>query len=370
MNILVAMGSFKDVFSPVEMTAMVADALFKHDVTQIPMCDGGEYTYDVIKYHKKCKDIHVKGVINPYGEKVTSKYLAIEDTAYVISSEIIRLIPDEDKYMNPMLLTDYGLGQLCMDAIDRGYKKINLCLGGTSTVGFGMGFAQAMGAVFYDYEGNIITKPIAPKDLNNVRKIKAEKRNNVSFLVINDGVTSAYDLPFVNPQKIGRSFSDDKSIILEELDATLGKVCSLTRVSVDTPFAGNAGGMCFGIELVALGKYVKGTDFFMDSFGFAKKMRRAELIITGEGRLDNVHTEKLPVSISMASKMIGKKCLYICGQRGSDVIPPMLSEYGIDDVLCCCDYYSEIETDYVEAPETYRRLTPIVLRQELCRRYE
>lgn len=369
MNILVTMGSFKDVFSPIETASIVNNALHNHNVLCVPMCDGGEYTYDVIKHHIKCKEIFVQDIINPYGKYVDSRYLVVDDTAYIISSEVLRLFPDEDRYKNPLHLSDYGLGQLCLDAIRRGYKKINLCLGGTSTVGFGMGFAQAMGTIFKDREGNIITKPITPNDLNNIAHIESKKRDDIQLLVINDGITTAYDLPAVNPQKIGQFFKDNQKDILAKLDISLSKACLLTGVEMDTPYAGNAGGICFGIETVTTGSYVKGTDFFMELFGVKEKMSKVELVITGEGRLDNVHTEKLPVSISMAAQKIGRNLLYICGQRSQEATDTVVLKYGIEDVLCCCDHYPDVKEKFIDDVEKYRCLTPIVIRQELLKRY-
>lgn len=371
MKILVSMGSFKDVFSPIETTKIVADALDKHEVKSIPMCDGGEYTYDIVKYHnpEKCSEIIVNDVINPYGNKVVSKYLIMDDTAYIVSSEIIRLAPKEDQYKNPLMLTDYGLGQLCKDAINRGYKNINLCLGGTSTVGFGMGFAQAMGAKFIDVNGESITKPITPKMMSKVDKIIPSYFGDVVFTIINDGVTRAQDLSDVNPQKIGHYYDSEKQNILSELDKTLIDVCRLTGVSIDTPFAGNAGGVCFGIEMVTKGNYVKGTDFFMDLFGVERILNQVDLVITGEGKLDNPHTEKLPVSISLKAKKNGKKCLFICGQRDELATDQVVHEYGIEDVICCRDYYAEIDSSFIDSIDYYRKLAPLVIGKELNRRY-
>lgn len=369
MNVLVIMGSFKDVFSPIETAEVVASALERYEVACIPMCDGGEYTYDVLKYHKDCKEIIVRDVINPYGTTRDSKYLVINGIAYVIASEILRLGPTEERYKNPICLSDYGLGQLCKDAIAHGYKKINLCLGGTSTVGFGMGFAQALGARFIDREGSIITKPITPMMLDSIERIERGRAVNAKFTVINDGVSNAHDLSSINPQKVGALYSDSKEEILKTLDKNLNQVCDLTGVSIEKPYAGNAGGVCFGVELVTRGCYVKGTEYFLDYFGARKAMEKADLIITGEGKLDNLQTEKLPVTVCKIAKQMKKDCLYICGQIGKGVTHQSLDKYGINNLICCSDFYADIDADYVDEIETYKRLTPLVIRKELKRLY-
>lgn len=369
MRILIAMGSFKDVYSPIEMTQMVGDAIIKaEDISLVPMCDGGEYTFDVISFHCNCQIITVDNIINPYGKRVKGKYLAVDDEAYVISSEILHLSPGEEEFKNPLLLTDYGLGQLVDDALCKGFKTINLCLGGTSTVCFGMGFAQALGVEMLDKAGRLINEPITPLLLKDVEKVRAMPKREVTINVINDGITSAHDLPKVNPQKIGTLFLGQKENILCSLDRILRKVCSLTGVSIDTAYAGNAGGVCFGIECILDAKYIKGTEYFMDIFGVKDKIVNADIIITGEGKLDNVHVEKLPVVISKTAKSFGKKCIFICGQRG-ELEDDILLKYGIEDIICCKDHYCKYDDNYIDSIDTYKNLTPIIIRKELGGRF-
>ena len=209
MKVLIATGSFKDVYTSIESCKQFENILReKYETITAPLCDGGEYTYDILKYYyNDMKEIIVNDVVNPYGKMTTSKYAVIDDEAYVVSSEILHLSENEDVYKNPLELTDYGLGQLLNHAVESGYKKIKLCLGGTSTVGYGMGVAQALGAKFITDDG-VITKYITPKDFPHIKEIvwNKEKYDDVCLTVVNDGITRANNLNTVNPLKVGKHY--------------------------------------------------------------------------------------------------------------------------------------------------------------------
>ena len=142
MKILVASGSFKDVYDPIEACEVIRQALNqdKNQVETQPICDGGEYTFDILKRYFGMSEITAENIVNTYHRKGNARYLVKGSEAHIVSSEILRLFPREDCYKNPLQLTDYGFGQLVWDALNRGYKDIILYIGGTSTVTCGMGF--------------------------------------------------------------------------------------------------------------------------------------------------------------------------------------------------------------------------------------
>ena len=148
MKILVATGSFKDVYSPLEAADVLCSALDreKNEVSMVPFCDGGEYTFEVLKHCFDFRERTVEQVVNPYGKPVSSRCLFRGKEAHLVSSCILRLFPQEDEFKNPLELTDYGFGQMIRDALCHGCTKLTLYLGGTSTVCSGMGTIQALGA--------------------------------------------------------------------------------------------------------------------------------------------------------------------------------------------------------------------------------
>lgn len=379
MNILVTTGSFKDVYNSMESCTLINNIIGKkHNVTTAPMCDGGEYTYDTLKYYFECIEETVANVLNSYEKYVTSRYLVLNDTAYIISSEIIRLLPCEDGYKNPLELTDYGLGQVVLDAIKKGYKKINLCLGGTSTVCCGMGFAQALGTEFYDKNGKIIDDVIKGKNLIEINKIIFDKNlyKDIELKILNDGLTGCCDMETVSRMKIGSKYKPQETAILEKLSEGISNISKITGLAQSTCFSGCAGAVFFGINILFNAEFLEGGKFFSKLFGIDEKIKNSDIVITGEGRFDNLKWEKTPITIAKIAKKYSKKLIFVCGQldknqfktdnNGVSKDDVKLKEIGIDILITCQDYYDNIElsSDYCKNIELYKKNTPIIFEEK------
>ena len=371
MKILVATGSFKDVYTSLEACKMIKDIIGEHhEVITAPICDGGEYTYDILNSYFTCKKEYAFDVYNPYGRLVSVPYLVFGGEAFVISSEIIRLNPSEEKYKNPLLLSDYGLGQVMLDAIKKGYTKINLCLGGTSTIGFGIGTAQALGVKFYDTDGQLFVTPLIPAEYKKISKMEYNPDFfcGVKLKIINDGITKACDLGTVNPLKIGDPFIEEKEAILNSIDEAFQNVLKITGLMANDAYSGNGGGIYYGVDKLFKAEYLKGADYFCNLFGMDRAMQGCELVITGEGRFDNPHLKKSPIIITELAKRYGKKVLFICGQADKKISgnKEQLKKIGIDQLICCENYYltHELDKEYENNVIMYREMTPIILKEE------
>ena len=374
MKILIATSSFKDVYTSIEACEMIKNMLsVRHEIIVAPVCDGGEYTYDILNSYFTCKREYAEDVINPYGKIVRVPYLALNKEAFVISSEVLRLHPSEDAYKNPLLLTDYGLGQVLQDAVDKGYRVINLCLGGTSTIGFGVGTAQALGVRFYDYNGKRLQKPLVPSDYLSIEKMDFEPNAfpGIYLRVINDGITRACDLSTVNPLKIGRMFVEQTELILNKIDESLQKVLEITGLHAEDAYSGNGGGIYFGIEPLFETEYCKGAKYFSDLFQIRDKIQDCELVVTGEGRFDNPHLKKIPIVITELARECGKKVIYVCGQADKQEARNQenLDRIGIDVLISCADSYLSKKQDQTDQGEIeyYRENTPLILKEEFSK---
>ena len=160
---LIATGSFKDVYSPMEACEMLRKVLEELDgeeifeIQTVPLADGGEYSTEVLLSQGVGERIDVKEVVDPRGETIECSYVRLDnETAFIASSAILRMGPKMDRFKNPLLLTSYGLGQVINDASDQGFKRILVALGGTSTVDAGIGMAQALGATFLGADGRAL----------------------------------------------------------------------------------------------------------------------------------------------------------------------------------------------------------------------
>ena len=378
MKILVAAGSFKDVYTPIESCNMLETLLVgEHIVHGIPMCDGGENTLRVLRefFGKQARTEIADSILDPVGRAVKVPYLSVGDTAYLVSAEILHLSLEEDEYKNPLELTDYGLGQLLLHVIREGFRKIRLCLGGTSTIGFGLGTAQALGAVFTGTDGMPLPAPICLKDYEKISSIcwGGEQYTDIELTLINDGITRACDLSTVNPLKIGRHFAAEKAEILQRVDELAEKVFEVTGLTANDAWSGNGGGIYFGVEPIFHPKYLKGADFFCDLFHLKDYLEQADLVITGEGRFDNPHLKKIPVVVAEQAMQTGKPCVLVCGQIGPEWetdgqgihrIPMLKEQYGIDVILSCAEDYGDVPAGGYTA-EQLRQLTPSILRKRL-----
>ena len=382
MKILVATGSFKDVYSPLEAGNVICSALDreKNEVSMVPFCDGGEYTFEVLQHCFPLEERTVEQVVNPYGKRVSSRYLVQGKEAHLVSSSILRLFPQEDLRKNPLALTDYGYGQMIADALAQGCTRLTLYLGGTSTVCCGMGTIQALGAKLFDKEGKLITTPCMGADLNRIARIEAPDvdYSGIKIHIVADGNSKVDALPGITGLKVGKALAEKKSRIVEESMAGIENVLSVTGISPDQDFTGAAGGLLFGLEQIFPGiRYTLGGLYFNQVLGIEQKVRQSDLVITGEGRYDNTADGKAPAVIAMLAKKHGKRAILVCGQiekkavksyRGGVILcekEPQFREQGIEQVLTCQEYF-----DTVELPESYedcirffRENTPIVISQ-------
>ena len=242
-NILISTGSFKDVYSPIEATEMIHNIiknLLKNEkfifVKAIPLVDGGEYSNEVIFSKLDCKKIEVNNIIDPKGESIPSHYLSLDnETAFIGSSQILRLSPEFDQYKNPLKLTSYGLGQLIKDSIDKNFKKIIIGLGGTNTVDGGIGMAHALGVKFINNKGvELVPKNglyFTGEDLSNINGIVKDsipkELNNISITALYDSKINISQMLIPTDLKISKNFDKERASIIKELEDGLFKYAKI-----------------------------------------------------------------------------------------------------------------------------------------------
>ena len=380
MKILVATGSFKDVFSPLEAADVLCTALDrkKNDISMVPFCDGGEYTFEVLQHCFEYNEQKVESVVHPSGKLVASHYLMQGTEAHLVSSCILRLFPQEDTLKNPLVLTDYGFGQLIADALQQGCTRLTLYLGGTSTVCCGMGTIQALGAKLFDAEGKLIDVPCTGADLVRISRIEPPDADfsGIEIHIVADGNSKVDALPGITGLKVGKSLADKKEKIVAQSMAGIENVLAVTGISPVKDFTGAAGGLLFGLEQVFPNiRYTLGGLHFNQVLGIEEKIRDSDLVITGEGRYDNTADGKAPAVIAMLAKKHGKRALLVCGQiekkavksyRGGVILcedEPQFREQGIEQVLTCQEYYDTVSLPeaYEDCIRLFREQTPLLI---------
>ena len=315
LNVLVTCSSFKDTFSSVEINENIKKMLDGFELkSQIaPFCDGGEHTFDVMNWHLRCKEVIVENVYDARLKKIRASYLEYENVAYVISSEILRI--NDGGGVDPSELSDYGLGQLVLDAVNKGFKKIIICLGGISTAAAGFGFAQALGVRFYDSQGTELRNPIKSSDIRRIHSYQHSALifDDIDFKVISDGIVSAQESSKILHRKIKLEKNESIENSLFIIQEGIKKAALITRSDISGPFTGVAGAMKFGVDLILKAEWIHGGEFFYELFCLSTLVEDSDLIITGEGQLDNSSLGKGVFTIVKAARVNKKRLIFLAG---------------------------------------------------------
>jgi glycerate kinase len=317
MRLLVAPCSFKGTMSAVEAAAAIADGARAAgaDVDVAPIADGGEGTLDAMI---AAVGGTVMGVIarGPLGLPVRAHIGLLADNTAVIElaqASGLGLVPETAR--DPMRATTYGTGELIKGALARRPDRLLVGLGGSATVDGGVGIARALGMRFLDHDGADVAEGGAGlADIARIDTTRLDPRLVGLHILVAADVTStlAHAARVFGPQKgATREMIDE----LERGLANLGRVIErdLHVPVFDHPGAGAAGGA--GAMLLGLGGDVRsGAEIVMQAMGFADRLARADLVVTGEGRLDaSTMAGKGPAVVARTAAAAGVPCVALVG---------------------------------------------------------
>ena len=325
-KIVVASDSFKGSLSSMQVADAVERAVLQAcpacDVIKTDVADGGEGTMDALQCTLGGHKIWLE-VSDPLGRPVRASYVILEDgtTAVVemaVASGLTLLSPEE---RNPLETSTYGTGQLIADALNKGCRKFLIGIGGSATNDAGMGMLQALGYRFTDAQGNVLCG--CGESLEKVASIDASSASPAlkesEFIVACD-----VDAPLYGPKGAAYVFAPQKGAdteTVERLDNGLKHFSEVVSKSMDaveyhaqTPGAGAAGGLGFGLMAFLSARLVSGIDMVLDAIGFDSIIKDADLIITGEGRIDSqTLAGKTPYGVLQRAKYQGIPVVAIGG---------------------------------------------------------
>ncbi|MBK8703177.1 MAG: glycerate kinase [Saprospiraceae bacterium] len=234
---------------------------------------------------------------------------------------------------NPMFTTTYGVGELILHAMNNGEKKIVVGLGGSATNDGGIGMADALGFQFIDSKGNKL-KPVG-ENLQNIDRIIPSPRDfqGLSFEAMSD-----VSNPLIGPIGAAYTYGPQKGASAADvalLDDGLQHLVELTATNytqAQLPGAGAAGGLGFGLSYFLGAKLQSGINLLMDMTGFDDQLDWADIIITGEGRIDSqTASGKLISGIAMRKRRNNKPLIAFCG--AIDEFPESLFYQGLTAVF-------------------------------------
>ena len=338
-NFVVAIDSFKGSLSTFQgaeaIEAGIREVYDDANVILSPIADGGEGTVEAI-IHSNNGEMVTAEVSGPLGKKIQAQYGYIPKTQTAViemsAAAGITLVSDEEK--NPLNTTTFGVGEMIKDAINRGCRKFIVGIGGSATNDGGVGMLQALGFEFLNKDGRDISRGAKGlKDLFEIKNDKALKElKDCTFCVACDvknilcgesGCSAIY-----GPQK---GATPD---MIKDMDLWLDNYVGLTKniylsSDANAPGTGAAGGMGFALLSYLNATLKSGIDLVIEETGLEEYVKNADVVITGEGRLDGQsYMGKVPVGVASLAKKYNKPVIAFSGCVTKDAVK--CNEYGID----------------------------------------
>jgi len=371
MKIVVAPQSFKGSLSARGVAEAMAVGIARvhpdADVVLLPMADGGEGTVDALVFATGGTTV-TTDVTGPLGDRVAATWgvLGDERTAVIEMAAASGLVLVSSDRLDPFTATTYGTGELIRAALDAGYRRLIIGIGGSATNDGGAGMAQSLGAKFTDAAGDELPQGgAALADLRHIdirqldRRLK-ECRITVASDVINplcgpDGASWVY-----GPQK---GATDDMCRRLDEALANYAAVVERDLgISIrDRPGAGAAGGLGAGLVVFLGAMIVPGIDIISDAVGLVEHLTGAALAFTGEGRLDaQTLFGKTVAGVAKRAQASHVPLIVIAGELHGDLSD--LYRHGIDAALSTAPGPITLEESQASTPRLIADATERALR--------
>lgn len=332
MKIVICPDSFKESISSIEVCNSIEKGIKKVfdkvEVIKIPLADGGEGTIEAISLNTKLSLIKTK-LLNPIEIEIESYYAIDKNNIAIIEMALssgINLIDKEKR--NPLKTTTFGVGQIIKKVVENNSKKIIIGLGGSATSDCGAGALQALGFEFFDAKNNLINEPINNNLLGKIKSISNKKVDKKIFEV---DIVLACDVKntllgsngAVYTYALQKGAKKEDLPILEENIENFIKVAEefFDKKVKNLEGSGAAGGLGAGLSF--LNTIIKsGIEIIFDISDFKEKIKDADFIFTGEGKIDNQtiqgkvisgilkYSNKTPI-IALTGSFEGREKIYL-----------------------------------------------------------
>lgn len=345
MRIIAAMDSFKGSMTSIEAGYAAARGIHRADpsaeVIVRPLADGGEGTVDalVCGMNGKMQSVTVTG---PLGAPVECRYGILRETKTAViemsAAAGITLVPEEKR--NPLHTTTAGVGEAIRDAAAKGCRRFLVGIGGSATNDGGVGMLQALGYGFLDKEGRQV--PFGAAGLEKLETITDEAvpswLKECEFRVACD-VTN----PLCGERGCSAVYGPQKGAtpsMIRQMDKWLARYAELSKkkyakADAGMPGTGAAGGLGFAFLTFTNAKLESGIRIVLEETKLEAYIREADLVITGEGRLDGqTAMGKAPVGVAALAKQYGKPVVALagsvtaeasaCNRKGIDAFFPIV----------------------------------------------
>jgi glycerate kinase len=345
MRILIAPDKFKGSLSARQVAGNIAlgirDVIPDAQIEIAPVADGGEGTAEVICNARGGEWVTCRAH-GPLGNPIEARYVWLSENASAVieMSEAAGLRALKDGVRDVLRANTFGFGEMLLDGVKRGAREIIVGLGGSVTNDGGFGMARALGFRFFAGEREIENG--GPAELIGLARIEAPVAAGVSPAMtlksepasasggpLQLQIIAAVDVrnPLLGQQGATRTFGPQKGATPDELEILER---ALTRLA-DTvtrelgcdfrsdPGAGAAGGLGFGLMSFCRGELRPGFDVVAHAVELEEKIRSADVVVTGEGKLDRQTMEgKAPAGVALLARKFGKRTFAIVGRAAPD----------------------------------------------------
>ena len=310
------------------------------ELCPIPIADGGDGSLAVLSHFGKGDWIQCDGILDPLGRPRSCAYWRNDKTAYIEmarASGIALLAPHE---LAPMRADTRGTGQLIHHAMDTGCLDIYLFVGGSCSTDGGLGALSQIGFDFIDHAGNTL-KSFGGEMLQDISKINKSsttlKRDQINLHVVCD-----VQNPFFGKEGSAHIYAAQKGANKDQiaaLDRGLNHFAELIKNQFkidiqDVPGSGAAGGIAGGLLGIADAQIISGTQFFIQVTQLISQIQSADLIVTGEGKIDDqTFYGKIVGEIIHHALASQKRLILVCGSNALKHYPT-----GVEAIYQLIDY--------------------------------
>lgn len=377
MKILFASDSFKGSLTSMQISNLLKQAtneIFPDAQTvSMSVADGGEGTMDslVNSLGGTWKTVDVLG---PLQENIKARYGILPERKAIIEmaeASGLPLVPSDKR--NPKKTTSYGTGMLIRDALENGITDITIAIGGSATNDGGMGAMQALGIKFLDENNNELTGCG-----ENLSKVKNIDLDNLHHAVAKTNFTVMCDVtnPLLGNQGATYTFGRQKGAddtMLAELEYGMSIYANKIKSIIGKDISGKegsgaAGGLGFALMAFLDAKLQSGIDVVLDLLDFDKKLKDVDLVITGEGRMDNQSAfGKVPSGIGKRCKKMGVPAVAIVGGLLSGY--ESIYNCGIESVITTINGAMTIDEALANSEDLYLDAARRLLRMIRCGKY-
>ena len=333
MRVVIAIDKFKGTLTARQAADAIAEGLqdasggrMALEIERVPMADGGDGSMATIRRYLSAQEVECRAH-NPLGREIPASYLLYREApegplcAFIEMARVSGLVLLEESERNPLQTSSVGLGELILDASRRGAREIYVSIGGSATNDAGTGMLQALGYTFPDASGSPL-EPMCGAALEQVAAIlppQGESPLQGAHINVICDVTN----PLLGPYGATMVYAPQKgadAAMLERLERGMAHFASIAEAAgadsafAERPGAGAAGGVGYALAALLGAEMISGWNFFAKITGLREKIAWADLVISGEGKIDSQSfCGKVVDGVVQIARSYDKPVLLFCG---------------------------------------------------------